>query len=102
MRRWLRVALAFVLLAAGFLAAGPRDSSTASASGDPHFGLDFVSSPGTVAGTTRFAQATATGAGWDRFPFYWSSMQASRDAAIDFGPTDATVNPDLARRPAGP
>jgi hypothetical protein len=66
------------------------------ASADSRFGLDFVSAPGTVASASRFSQATATGAGWDRFPLYWSQMQASQGGPIDFSGGDAVVNADLA------
>jgi hypothetical protein len=97
MRRWIVVALAIVVGASMLMWLGPLVDPPASASGDNRYGLDFISSPGTVASATRFGQATATGAGWDRFPLYWNAMQSSRGGAIDFSGSDATVSADLAR-----
>ena len=71
-------------------------STAAAAGGNSRFGVDFVSAPGTVADTQRFSQATGLGIGWDRFPFYWSSLQPTRGGPIDFSQSDAVVNADVA------
>ncbi|HEX5414502.1 MAG TPA: hypothetical protein VFZ25_02475 [Chloroflexota bacterium] len=78
----------------GLLTGSP--GGVAAADSNNRFGLDFVSPPSQVANATRFGQASATGAGWDRFPMYWNQMQASRGAPIDFSATDAKVQADLA------
>ncbi len=96
MRRWKAVLLISVLVAIVFASPGEAPHAVATSSGDSRFGLDFISSPGTVAPSARFGQAIASGAGWDRFPMYWSSMQSSRAGAIDFSMADATVSADLA------
>lgn len=96
MRRCTILALVLLVGAAMLIRLLPPEGAPVSAATDSRFGIDFVSSPGTVASESRFGQATATGAGWDRFPMYWSSMQSSRSAAIDYSGTDPTANADLA------
>lgn len=97
MRFWKKAGvLVSVVLAGLALALGPLGGGGASAASDSPFGLDFISPPGTVADSGRFDQATALGVKWDRFPFYWSSMQPNESGPIDFSQTDATVNADLA------
>ncbi|MBI2955596.1 MAG: hypothetical protein HYY30_14870 [Chloroflexi bacterium] len=64
--------------------------------GDDHFGVAWISAPGTVAGEQRTRQAVDLGIRWDRFPFYWNQMQSVLDAPIDFSQMDRVVDHDLA------
>ncbi|MBX6771614.1 MAG: hypothetical protein IRY83_07800 [Chloroflexi bacterium] len=96
MHRWIRLSATILLLIGILLGAAPLAGSPARASSESRFGLDFVSPPGDVADSSRFGRATDLGVGWDRFPLYWSSLQPSRDAPIDFSDTDAIVDADLA------
>src|SRR5213593_4747912 len=65
--------------------------------GDDRFGLAFVSPPDRVADARRLDQAAQLGAGWDRFPLYWSQIQPTPNGSLDFSKSDAVVAADLSR-----
>src|SRR6185436_5513095 len=65
--------------------------------GDDRFGLTFVSPPDRVADGRRLDQAAQLGAGWDRFPLYWSQVQPTAGGPFDFSKSDAVVAADLSR-----
>ncbi|HEY3083025.1 MAG TPA: hypothetical protein VGM69_24305 [Chloroflexota bacterium] len=65
--------------------------------GDERFGLGFVSPTDRVADGRRLDQAAQLGAGWDRFPLYWSQVQPTPDGQLDFSKSDAVIAADLSR-----
>jgi hypothetical protein len=61
------------------------------------FGINFVSAPGVSFAdqTPRYLQATQAGAGWNRWPLYWSNLERNCDRNFDWSLADTTVNADV-------
>lgn len=93
-----RRALAALILAVVLLdspaarAAGPVLDSPSS------FGIDFVSAPGSSFAnqSQRYVSALTTGAGWNRWVIYWSSVEARCNQAYDWSAVDPIVQSDQA------
>jgi hypothetical protein len=69
------------------------DAGAESASG-PHYGVDFITSAEGQADAQQFANAQATGAGWDRWPIYWFYVETSQ-GVFDWSRVDQAVTGDL-------
>ena len=65
---------------------------------DDRFGIDFVSAPGVSFSdqTPRYFEAAQAGAGWNRWPLYWSNLESSCDRNYDWSMSDSTVAADVA------
>ncbi len=60
----------------------------------PEYGVDFINSAELHADEQQFANGTATGAGWDRWPMYWFYIETSA-GTFDWSDQDAAVQSDL-------
>jgi hypothetical protein len=71
---------------------------TAAASTHPEYGVNFISwaRPAPVS-ETRYQNALSTGAGWNRWPLYWSDIEQSSQTPGDFhwAYQDTTVIADI-------
>ncbi|NPV06513.1 MAG: hypothetical protein HPY83_00945 [Anaerolineae bacterium] len=63
---------------------------------NPAFGMCFVTSAEDPASSARLDRAVASGASWDRFPFYWQNIEKS-PGQYDFSAQDRAVADDVAR-----
>lgn len=75
--------------------AGPRQLAPAptTATG-PEYGVGFISAPQDPADETRYANALATGATWNRWPIYWFNIEQS-EGTFDWAAHDAVIRADL-------
>lgn len=72
------------------------EGARANASGDDHFGIDFVNAQaGNFSNQSqRYAEASQAGAGWDRWVIYWSSVDKLCNGSYDWSTTDPVVSAD--------
>ncbi len=64
---------------------------------NPALGLCFVTSAEDHAGAERLERAVASGAAWNRFPFYWQNIETS-PGQYNFTAQDQAVSDDVAKR----
>ncbi len=102
-RSWLRrgpgrFAPTLVLLVSAFLPALARAAGPPITQND-RFGIDFVSAAGVTFAnqSQRNAEAVQAGAGWDRFPIYWSNLESACNGSYDWSQVDPAVNNDTAQ-----
>jgi hypothetical protein len=69
----------------------PRTNSSLA----PAYGVAFITSAEGQADEQQFANALATGAGWDRWPVYWFYIETS-EGVFDWSRQDKAVQDDLA------
>lgn len=96
-RRWSALLALLFVLAQALVASG----SVAADSAVPRsneLGIDFISAPGNppLVSDWRLSQATAAGAGWDRWVMYWNQIETS-PGQYDWSQVDPVVEADAAR-----
>lgn len=75
----------------------PQPTITPTTPNTTALGLDFITSAEAPASVLRFQRAAETGAQWDRWPFYWGSIETS-DGVFDWSRQDAAVSADVEHR----
>jgi len=97
-RRWHPKIGPFFLLTALFaiINRGAPAVSSTSPPRSERFGLCFVSSAEAPADSDRYEKATSTGAIWNRWPFYWDTIEKS-SGQFDWSAHDAVVIADIAQ-----
>lgn len=69
----------------GAAASNPAIPAQATASTHPAYGVNFVSwARSTPVSQTRYQNALSTGAGWNRWPFYWSDIEQAPKTPGEF------------------
>jgi hypothetical protein len=97
--RWLTL---LVVLVSAILPPGSGRTVAEGPAGNGQFGIDFVNAPGGGFSnqSTRYAETSEAGAGWDRWVIYWDSVETqctSPTATYDWSQVDPVVNADLAQ-----
>lgn len=87
--------LTILLLGTTSLAYTQNQTTTIGQSSTVDFGVAFMSSAEDPAGEQQYLNALSTGATWNRWPFYWPTIEQS-PATFDWSAQDATVSADLA------
>ena len=63
----------------------PQDTTVLAAATQPAYGVNFISwARSRPVSETRYQNALATGAGWNRWPFYWYDIEQSSQTPGDF------------------
>ncbi len=87
-----------LLMIAALVVRPDIQGSTATTEGKaigPDFGVVFMSSAEDPADAQQYQNALATGATWNRWPFYWPTIEQAPDI-YDWSAQDATVLTDIA------
>lgn len=63
--------------------------------GKDEYGLDFISSADAPADEARYQRASASGAGWNRWPLYWYNVEPNADGVFNWSYGDQVVAQDL-------
>ncbi|MHB0875362.1 MAG: hypothetical protein ACYC5O_04880 [Anaerolineae bacterium] len=105
-RRWIAIPILLFLAALGIVLPTVPERLAAQGSGDDaltgeaiatnaRMGICFVSSAEDRADDARYGRAVASGAQWNRYPFYWQNIERS-SGSYDYAAQDTAVRDDVA------